>query len=217
MKKKTIILSVVLILAIISSIYFQIWQYIHPTLIKTTIEGYGVWTPIVFCLLYMIAVFIPYAATVMTLVAGLLFAPLFGTVLVITVASLGSVFPFLVARSVGRKRIQERIEKTKYRKYLTHTDNNSFMFVLYMRLIPIIPFELQNYIIGLVSISTPKYILATFVGLLPSVFFLIYLGNTLTDIQPSKLIFLGIISLFALLIPLALKKFTKAKEILQVK
>ena len=58
-------------------------------------------------------------------------------------------------------------------------------------------YELQNYIAGLVDISVTKFILATFIGLLPGTFFLIYLGNTLTDIQPSKLIFLGIISLFA--------------------
>ncbi|MCK5107742.1 MAG: TVP38/TMEM64 family protein [Nanoarchaeota archaeon] len=215
MKKRIIIPSIILILAISSSIYFRIWQYIQPEIIKTYIEGFGVWIPVIYCLLYLIAVFIPHAGTAMTIVGGLLFTPAFGTALVITISSVGSIFPFLIAKKFGRERIKSKIEKTKYKKYLNRTDENSFMFILYMRLIPLIPYELQNYIAGLIDISVGKFILATFIGLLPGTFALIYLGNTLTDIQPSKLIILGLISLFALLLPLVLKKFTKAKEILQ--
>ncbi len=217
MKKKIIILSTFLILVISSIIYFKIWQYINPVIIKTYIEGFGVWVPVIYCLIYLIAVFIPHAGTAMTIVGGLLFAPLFGTALVITLSSLGSVLPFLIAKKFGRKFIKAKIEKTKYKKYLDRTDKNSFMFILYLRLMPIIPYELQNYIAGLVDISISKFILASFIGLLPGTFALIYLGNTLTDIQPSKLIVLGIISLFALILPFALNKFTKAKEILEGK
>jgi len=217
MKKRTIILSVFLILAISSIIFFQIRQHINPELLKTYIESFGAWTIIIFCLLYLIAVFIPYAGTAMTVVGGLLFAPAFGTALVITLTSLGSVLPFLIAKKFGRKRIKAKIEKTKYKKYLIHTDKNSFMYILYMRLIPLIPYELQNYIAGLVDISIGKFIIATFFGLLPGTFALIYLGNTLTDAQPHKLITLGIISLFAILLPIALKKYTKAKDILEGK
>ncbi len=215
MKKKSIILSVFLVLAITSGIYFKIWQYIQPNIIKTYIEGFGIWTPIVYSLIYLIAVFIPHAGTAMTIVGGLIFDPIFGTALVITISSLGSVFPFLIAKKYGRKRIQAKIEKTKYKKYLVSTDKNSFMFVLYMRLLPIIPYELQNYICGLVDISVGKFILATFIGLLPGTFGLIYLGNTITDVQPIKLVILGALILFAILLPLALKKFTKAKDILE--
>jgi uncharacterized membrane protein YdjX (TVP38/TMEM64 family) len=216
MKKKTTILSIILILIILSSAYFQIWQYINPEIIKTYLEGFGAATIIVYCLIYLIAVFIPHAGTAMTVVGGLLFSPLFGTALVITISTLGSVLPFLIAKKFGREYIKSKIEKTKYKKYLDSTDKNSFMFILYMRLIPLIPYELQNYIAGLIDISVGKFIIATFIGLLPGTFFLIYLGNTLTDIQPNKLIFLGIITLFAILLPLSLKKFTKAKEILEV-
>ncbi len=217
MKRKSIILSVFFVLVIASGIYFKIWQYIQPNILKTYIEGFGVWIPIVYSLIYLVAVFIPYAGTAMTVIGGLLFTPAFGTILVIIVSSLGSVFPFLIAKNYGRKRIKAKIEKTKYKKYLDRTDENSFMFVLYMRLIPIIPYELQNYICGLVDISVGKFILATFIGLLPGTFTLIYLGNTITDAQPIKLIILGVLCLFALLLPIALKKFTKAKDILEGK
>lgn len=216
MKTKHIILIVILMLVIICCAYFQVWNYIKPEIIKSHIEGFGPWTVVVYCLIYLVAVFIPYTGTAMTVVGGLLFDPLMGTALVITISSLGSAFPFLVAKHVGRKRIQARLEQSKYKKYLDRTDQNSFMFVLYMRLIPGIPYELQNYIIGLVDISVPRFILATFIGLLPGTFMLMYLGNTLTDVQPGKLIILGAISLFALLLPWALKKFTKAKEVLEV-
>ena len=60
------------------------------------------------------------------------------------------------------------------------------MFLLYMRLLPFIPYELQNYIAGLIDISVGKFILASFIGLLPGTFALIYLGNTITDISQFK-------------------------------
>lgn len=152
----------------------------------------------------------------MTIVAGLLFPPLWGTIIVIFLSSIGSIAPFLISKKYGQERIKARIEKTKYKKYLQYTNKNSFMFVLYMRLIPLIPYELQNYIIGLINISTVKFFIATFVGLLPGTFVLIYLGNTLTDIQPIKLIILGILSLLAIILPLVLKKYTEAKKVLQI-
>ncbi|MFP4523332.1 MAG: TVP38/TMEM64 family protein [Candidatus Woesearchaeota archaeon] len=198
-------------------IYFKLWQYIQPELIKPFIEQFGIWIPIIYCLLYLIAVFIPYAGTAMTVVGGTLFSPLFGTALVITISSLGSVLPFLLAKKFAHKPIKERIERTKYKKYLHHTNKNSFMYILYMRLIPIIPYELQNYIAGIVDISVKKFIIATFVGLLPGTVFLIYLGNTLVDVQPIKLVILGIVSLICIVLPLILKRFTKAEKILEGK
>jgi len=215
-KKKTIFIIIILALLLGLIIYFRVWNYFEPGMIKTYLDSFGVWTPIIYCLLYSIAVFIPYAGTIMTVVGGMLFSPVLGTALVITISSLGSILPFLLAKKLGRERIKRKLKNTKYKKFLHHTDKNSFMYVLYMRLIPIIPYELQNYIIGLVDISVTKFFIATFVGLLPGTFFLIYLGNTLTDISTTKLIILGLISLFALLLPIVLKKFTKAEEILDI-
>lgn len=217
MKNKTIIAAIIGVLAVATIIYFQLWQYIKPNILKEYLESFGIWTPIVYCLLYLVAVFIPHAGTAMTIVGGLLFAPLFGTALVIVISTLGSVFPFLLAKKYGRERIKSRIEKTKYKKYLHHTDKNSFMFVLYLRLLPIMPYELQNYVIGLVDISITNFIIATFVGLLPGTFMLVYLGNTITDISRTNIIILVSVSIFALVLPIVLKKYTNSKKILEIK
>lgn len=206
----------VALLIIIALIFFKPWQYINPEGIKTYLESFGPWTPIVYSLLYLVAVFIPHAGTAMTVVGGLLFNPLFGTLLVITVSSLGSVFPFLLARKYGRTYVKKKLKDHKYEKYLHKTDDNSFIFALYMRLIPGIPYELQSYIIGLVDISVPKFILATFVGLLPGTFVLVYLGNTITDLSLTNIIILVASSLVAILLPIILKKYTKAKKILHL-
>lgn len=216
MSKKNILIAAIIVLLLAIAIYFQVWQYLKPEVLKTYFEGFGVWTPLIYSLIYLIAVFIPHAGTAMTFVGSLLFDPLFGTALVITISSLWSIFPFLIAKKYGREYVKKRIEKTKYKKYLHKTDENSFMFVLYMRLIPIIPYELQNYIIGLVDISTWRFFVATFVGLLPGTFVIMYLGNTITNISVQNIIILVAISLFALLLPIVLKKYTKAKKVLQI-
>ena len=217
MKRNSIIASILIVAVIAAGFYFNIWSYLQPELIKTYLESFGVWMIIAYCLLYVVAVFIPHAGTFMTVVGGLLFAPLFGTALVITLSSLGSVLPFLIAKKFGRERVKAKIEKTKYKKYLDKTDRNSFMFVLYMRLTPIIPYELQNYIAGLVNISTGKFILATFIGLLPGTFGLIYLGNTIGDTSTKNIIILVALTVVAILIPIILNKYGHSKEILEGK
>lgn len=216
MKKKTILLGSLALIILFLVVYFKPWQLIDPEVITTYLESFGPWTPIVYSLLYLIAVFIPHAGTAMTVVGGLLFNPVFGTLLVITVSSLGSVGPFLLARKYGRNYVKKKLKNHKFEKYLNKTDRNSFMFALYMRLIPGIPYELQSYIIGLVDISIPKFILATFVGLLPGTFVLVYLGNTITNLSTTNIVILIASGLVAVLLPVILKRFTNAKEVLEL-
>ena len=56
-----------------------------------------------------------------------------------------------------------------------------FIFILMMRLIPLLPWEVQNYVAGLTKIRLPVYFLATVIGIIPGSLGLVLLGDAVAD------------------------------------
>ena len=50
-----------------------------------------------------------------------------------------------------------------------------------MRLIPVLPWEVQNYVAGLTKVPVPTFLLATIVGTIPGTFSLAFLGDSIGD------------------------------------
>jgi uncharacterized membrane protein YdjX (TVP38/TMEM64 family) len=205
--KKILLGSGVLLLAL--SIYFQVWQYIVPDVIQAFVEQFGPFAPLIYIILYAIAMFVPLLGTLMSIVGGLVFGPLYGTLLTIFAATVTSVLPFLVAKKYGREKIQAKLATSKYAKLATKADKNNFLFVFYLRLIPVMPYEVQNYVAGLTNISIPKFMLATMLGILPITFALNLLGDSLTDIASPKFLLAVAVMLVSIILPLGIRYLHK--------
>ena len=67
---------------------------------------------------------------------------------------------------------------------------NGFVTVLMIRLIPNVPFDMQNYGLGFSRVRFGPYALATLLGVIPGSFAFVYLGYSLTD--PKQLWKLGV-------------------------
>jgi uncharacterized membrane protein YdjX (TVP38/TMEM64 family) len=210
---KKLLLTVVPILAILGLLF--IGKFIEPETVKLFLEGFGPWTVIIFVLAYFVAVWIPHVATILTIVAGLLFGPVLATVLVIFLSTFASILPFLFARKIATARTYAWLTKKGYDKYAHKVNKNSFLYVLYLRLLPLLPYELQNYLIGLTNISVKNFVLATFVGLLPGTLALALLGDTIANTSTHNIIILGIVTLLAALIPFLVKRYGNTAEVLE--
>jgi uncharacterized membrane protein YdjX (TVP38/TMEM64 family) len=64
-----------------------------------------------------------------------------------------------------------------------------------MRLIPVLPWEVQNYVAGLTKVSVPVYMLATALGIIPGSLGLVLLGDAIDD--PTSWKFIAAIALNA--------------------
>ena len=60
-------------------------------------------------------------------------------------------------------------------------DRHGFLFVMLMRLIPILPWEVQNYAAGLTGISPLTFLLATGLGIIPGIFAHAFIGSAVLD------------------------------------
>lgn len=197
--------------------------------IQAKIEEWGALAPVVYTLLYIVATvaFIP--GLVITLVAGLAFGPWLGTALVALGANIGAVLAFLAARYVARDFIEGILGKQGwFTKFKHGVEENGFNFVMFVRLVPIFPFNGLNYACGLVPLKLRDYILGSVVGMLPGTFAYVYLGATgcklidsviqgkfspkdmPSDVRTSLFIAIGLLAALSVL-PLFLKKIRAKK------
>lgn len=212
MKSKPFLLVIPILLLVT---LFFITKQVSPVVIQTYFEGFGTWTLVAYIVAYAIAVWIPHVATIMTIVGGLLFGPVFATILVILLSTFASALPFLFARRAAKKEVKNWLKAKGHQKYIHNVNKNSFLYVLYLRLLPILPYELQNYLIGLTNISLRNFFLATFVGLLPGTLALALLGETIADTSTTNIIILITVTLVAAVIPWLIKRYGEPKKILE--
>lgn len=136
--------------------------------------------------------FIP--GSVLTLGAGFVFAAAFGlggglvlgTAAVFVGASLGACMSFLLARYLLRDQVAKLTHKYAIFQALDSAlEANGFRIFLLLRLSPIVPFNILNYIAGVTAISFRDYMLALF-GLLPGTILYVFLGASAGSLADSS-------------------------------
>jgi uncharacterized membrane protein YdjX (TVP38/TMEM64 family) len=148
---------------------------IDPQAIRTWITAAGMAGPALFILAYALATVFFLPGSVLTLAGGALFGPWWGTLFNLTGATLGAALAFLVSRHVAADRLRRRVGPRASR-LIEGVEAEGWRFVAFTRLVPLFPFFLLNYALGLTRISFPHYVVATAVCMAPSAFAFTWLG-----------------------------------------
>ncbi len=135
------------------------------------------WAPIAFVGIYILINVLMLPGTPLTLVAGVAWGWAEGGLWVMVGSTLGAALPFLIARS-GAPAVERLIQKRAGRLY-SRLQNEGFITLLLMRLVPIFPYNVLNYASGLSGLRFREYLLATFLGTIPGVFIYTYLADSL--------------------------------------
>lgn len=86
-----------------------------------------------------------------------------------------------MGRTVLRDRVRRQIGKSGYARALDRAvDKHTFKLILLLRLSPVIPFNILNYALGLSDVTVGRYVIASFVGMLPGTWLYVYLGSLAT-------------------------------------
>lgn len=146
--------------------------------------------------------FIPTQA--LSIVAVLLWGWVRGGFVELFAATLGAVFPYLIARGALRASITARL--SRHEKAARVIEREGFTLLLILRVVPIIPYTILNYVAGLSSLPLWRYIAATLLGMIPSVFIFAYFVEAVIDgiISPRDVVLRGVAAglLLALLVVL---------------
>lgn len=153
------------------------------------------WAPFVMLGLYVLfsLTFVPVLP--LAAAAALIWGWVWGGVIEIVIATIAALPPYLLARSTASGWIESRMRQRFGVNYdLVRIRATSGFFML--RLIPILPFSVLNYLGGLAAIRPIPYTVSTFVGMIPSIFIFTYLveavaSGTLTTRQATIRVLLG--------------------------
>jgi len=134
--------------------------------------------PLVFVLIYALAAGLALPGSALTLAGGAIFGLWPGLALNWAGATLGSGIAFLLARHLGRDYVSRRL-KGRVAALDQNAGSHGFLTVLFLRLVPLVPFNALNYGAGLSSVSLRDYVLATALGILPGAFAYTYFASAI--------------------------------------
>ena len=113
--------------------------------------------------------------SLMTLLGGALFGPFWGTFYNLSGATVGAMLSFLVARYLASDWVSQKAGG-KLKQIINGVEHEGWRFVAFTRLVPLFPFNLLNYALGLTRIPFGQYSLATYICMLPGAIAYTYLG-----------------------------------------
>ena len=171
---------------------------ITPERVRGTVLSFGVLAPLAYLVVYGQPL-APLPASLMTIAAGLAFGPFWGTLAALAGATIRASGQFGVARLLGREAVAKLL-KGRIAALDQRIGQSGFTTVLFIRLIPNFPFDMQNYGLGFSQVRFGPYVLATFLGMIPGSFAFAYFGYSLTDPKQMWKLLLAILLMVSFLL-----------------
>ena len=133
---------------------------------------------VAFVLAYVIATVFLVPGSVLTIAAGFTYGLGWGMVLVTPTATVAATAAFLVGRGLVRDRMTRRFgEGRRFRAIDAAVDKRGALIVTLLRLSPVVPFVVLNYLLAISKVRTRPYVAASAVGRLPGTVLFVYLGT----------------------------------------
>jgi uncharacterized membrane protein YdjX (TVP38/TMEM64 family)/rhodanese-related sulfurtransferase len=143
--------------------------------LEAWVRDAGPVAPLLFMVIYTLAAVLFLPGSVITLAGGALFGPVLGTFYNLTGATLGATLAFLIARYLASDWVAEKTGG-RVQQLINGVEGEGWRFVAFVRLVPLFPFNLLNYALGLTRLRLLHYIVATYIFMLPGAIAYTYLG-----------------------------------------
>ena len=166
-----------LVLFAIASVFYLVFKYtdagyyFQRPFIEKTLDSLGAWAPVGYVAIYSVGTLLGVPGTLLTALGGIVFGPYLGTTLVVLGATIGACLAFSVTRFLARDFVLERFGQAPwFRKMEDGIRRRGVYFVLFIRLVPLFPFNGINFASGLTNVRFIDYLLGTFIGIIPASF-----------------------------------------------
>jgi uncharacterized membrane protein YdjX (TVP38/TMEM64 family) len=217
--KKVIAAILLLLLMIIGLKYFGYQKYLTFEYLKLNQQNFALYyqenqilAAGLYFILYIVltSLSIP-GANILTLLGGFLFGNLLGVILVSFASTIGATFAFLICRYLFSDFFRKRFSKF-FQQVNEGIEKDGPMYLMSLRLIPIIPYWLINLTMGLTTMKVYWFYFISQIGMFPATLIYVNAGTQLSSIESTGDIFtLKMIISFSLLgiFPFLAKWFLK--------
>ncbi|GMP56587.1 hypothetical protein CsSME_00021013 [Camellia sinensis var. sinensis] len=152
-------------------------------------QDLGPWGPLVLVVAYIPLTVLAVPASMLTLGGGYLFGLPVGFIADSIGSTVGAAAAFLLGRTIGRSVVASKLnDYPQVQAVAIATQKSGFKIIFLLRLVPIIPFNMLNYALSVTPIPLGKYILASWLGMMPVTLALVYIGTTLRDLSDALII-----------------------------
>jgi uncharacterized membrane protein YdjX (TVP38/TMEM64 family) len=198
--------------------YFSLTALKHYRwILADFVDAHPFIAPATYLLLYVVTVAVSFpVAGFLTMAGGFLFGASLGTLLAAFGATVGATLLFLMARTSFGDFLVERAGQRMQRLHEGFQED-SFSYLLFLRLVPVFPFWLVNLAAALFGMNLLPFVAATAIGILPTTFVLAYFGEglstTIQEQQPISLHLLVALVLLGLLalLPVGVRRWRRSR------
>ena len=135
--------------------------------LRRWMDGAGPWGPVVYMLVYALAVVLLVPGWLLALSAGFAYGP-WGVPLAVSAATAGASISFLIGRYLAGGWLRHLTQRRLLLRAVEGAVvDGGWRFIGLVRLSPLLPFNLLNYYFGVTRVSFLQYLPGTFVGILP--------------------------------------------------
>lgn len=178
-----------------------------PSGFRQAASRLGIAGPSIYIGLIALSVVIsPIPGAPLAVIAGALWGAISAGIYSVVGRFLGSLIAYYLGQTLGRSAIKAITGKTIY--FSNHRGEVYLGWLIFMtRLLPVLSFDLISYGAGITGLSLPIYASATLLGMIPSTFFLTYLGSSFTVAMPLGIALTGIFLTVLIGLPWGIKRY----------
>ena len=200
-------LLIVFALGVVSVSMLAFGQGLSVQYLEDLIRSWGMWGVLTSIGLMILHSFVPFPAEFLALANGMLYGPIWGTVVTWVGAMLGASLAFALARALGRPFVAGIVAKKNWHQLDEWSGSHGAYVLLTLRLIPVIAFNLINYTAGLTRVSWWTFLWTTGIGILPLTVAMVVMGDSLDRIpwHVWALLLLGIAAMWLVIVRLRRK------------
>ncbi|WP_016951096.1 TVP38/TMEM64 family protein [Anabaena sp. PCC 7108] len=149
---------------------------VEPEQIQAWLKSAGIWAPIIYIFLYVVATMLVLPSTALNLTGGAIFGPVLGIIWTSIAAMIAAIVSFVFTRTIGREAIAKRLAG-KWQAMDAEVRRGGVFYMFAIRLVAIMPYGLVNFAAGLTSVSFKDYVLGTALGTVPGILPFVLLGS----------------------------------------
>jgi len=178
-------LALAVFIAVVVIIYFVGGgeKYLNFQIYQELFERSPIVTAIIFFMVFVLCTACSLPVTgVLSVASGIVFGAVTGFFISLIASTLGGTIAMYSSRVLLHDLVSRRFT-AQFVVINKGIEKEGAFYLFGLRMIPVIPFGLLNLLMGLTSMKTPVFMLATFLGMVPVLMILAFTGSQLGEVE----------------------------------
>ena len=174
----------ILILVFILVVFYLLSSIFHFKIdpVVNFFDSLGPFSYVVFILLLMLEViFAPIHPLVFYVAGGIIFGPWIALGLALIGEAIGSTIAFKLSKKYGRNFVESKFPKKRLKQFDKFSKKYGSLSIFLLRVNPLTSSDAWSYIAGISKIKYKRFIVASLLGLAPSIFIQVYFGEAIKE------------------------------------